>query len=202
MKIVFLTQLRLPIMINIILDISKKVLFLTLAVFIVSCAIEANIVPKFEKLESITILVNGKIDYSGNKEYFPRTISDTPSKDPLLIIKYQYQVSYGKVTGPEGLNLFNPLLIVGFPIGQDTLVVAGKLDIIRQNEVIKTYSAACTYEKTRNLFYQGPTFSELRRTGLLNIRDNIEAQMYKDREFLSKVNKNDFPKEKTMGGIK
>jgi len=201
-KIVFLTQLRLPIMINIILDISKKVLFLTLAVFIVSCAIEANIVPKFEKLESITILVNGKIDYSGNKEYFPRTISDTPSKDPLLIIKYQYQVSYGKVTGPEGLNLFNPLLIVGFPIGQDTLVVAGKLDIIRQNEVIKTYSAACTYEKTRNLFYQGPTFSELRRTGLLNIRDNIEAQMYKDREFLSKVNKNDFPKEKTMGGIK
>ncbi len=189
-------------MINIILDISKKVLFLTLAVFIVSCAIEANIVPKFEKLESITILVNGKIDYSGNKEYFPRTISDTPSKDPLLIIKYQYQVSYGKVTGPEGLNLFNPLLIVGFPIGQDTLVVAGKLDIIRQNEVIKTYSAACTYEKTRNLFYQGPTFSELRRTGLLNIRDNIEAQMYKDREFLSKVNKNDFPKEKTMGGIK
>jgi hypothetical protein len=186
---------------NIILNISKQVLFLTLISLIVSCATEINIVPKFTKLENTTILIDGKIDYTGNKEYFPRTVGDSQSKDPLLIIKYQYQVNYGKVTGPEGLNVFNPLLIVGFPIGQDTLVVVGKLDIIRQKEVIKTYSAICTYEKTRNLFYQGPTFSELRRTGLLNIRDNIEAQMYNNREFLLNLRRNDFPENNTIGGV-
>jgi hypothetical protein len=182
---------------NMFRNISKYTFFFLLIFFITSCATTTNIIPKLEKLENISILVKGKINYSGNREYLPRTISDDAIEDPLLIIKYQYNVNYGKENIPEGLhlaNLFNPLVMVGFPIGEDTLVVIGKIDIIKQSEVIKTYSAICTFEKTRSIFYQGPTFTELRKMGLLNIRDNIEAQMNNDREFLSKLNRNDLPK--------
>ena len=122
----------------------------------------------------------------GGQDGYPRTVSNDTSNVSSLIIKYQYQVDYGN-NNIHFANLFNPLLFVGFPTGQDTLVVAGKIDIIKNNEVARSYSALCAFEKTRNLFYHGPSFSELRKTGLLNVRDNIEAQMYKDKEALLKI---------------
>ena len=186
-------------------NILKYILLFPLISFIMSCATVTDIIPKIEKLDNLSILVSGKIDYNGNKDYFPRTVGDDASGNPLLIIKYQYNVSYGRENIPDALhvaNLFNPLIIVGFPIGQDTLVVIGKIDVIKQTEVVKTYSSACTFEKTRNIFYQGPTYTELRKLGLLNIRDNIEAQMFKDREFLSKLNRDDLIENKAIGGVK
>jgi hypothetical protein len=60
-------------------------------------------------------------------------------------------------------------------MGEDTLVVIGKIDITKQSKVIKTYSAMCTFEKMQSIFYQGATSPELRRTGLLNIRDKNEV---------------------------
>jgi hypothetical protein len=185
-------------------NISKNFLLFPMVFFIVACATTMNTVPTYEKLENISFIVRGKIDYSGNNEYVPRSIRDDSSKDTSLMIKYQYHVNYGRENIPHELhvaNLFNPLLLVGFPIGQDTLVVIGKIDFIRQSKVIKAYSAVCAFEKTRSLFYQGPTFSELRKAGLLNVRDNIEAQMYKDREFLLKLNSSEYS-EKTIGGVK
>jgi len=191
--------------VNMIRNILKYILLFPLISFIMSCATVTDIIPKIEKLDNLSILVSGKIDYNGNKDYFPRTVGDDASGNPLLIIKYQYNVSYGRENIPDALhvaNLFNPLIIVGFPIGQDTLVVIGKIDVIKQTEVVKTYSSACTFEKTRNIFYQGPTYTELRKLGLLNIRDNIEAQMFKDREFLSKLNRDDLIENKAIGGVK
>lgn len=167
-------------------NIFRYFFLLSTIIFVISCAPTMNITPQYAKIENISPVVNGKIDYDGNEEYLPRTISNDSSKNPLLIIKYQYHVDYGN-SNIHFANLYNPLLFVGFPIGKDTLIVAGKIDIIKKNEVIKSYSAVSAFEKTRNIFYHGPTFSEVRKTGLLNVRDNIEAQMYNDREFLLKI---------------
>ncbi len=165
----------------------SKYLFLCSAfIFIVSCTPVMNVRPQFVKMGNVLSVINGKIHYDGNKEYMPRTVSNDTSSVSSIIIKYQYLVDYGN-NNIHFANLFNPLLCVGFPTGQDTLVVAGKIDIIKNNEVARSYSALCAFEKTRNLFYHGPSFSELRKTGLLNVRDNIEAQMYKDKEALLKI---------------
>jgi hypothetical protein len=184
---------------NIIHNIIRYFSLPLMVFFLNACATTTNIIPPYEKLGNVSFVINGKIDYIGNQEYIPRTIHNDSSNETSLIIKYQYHVNYGKENIPQGLhvaNLFNPLVIIGFPIGQDTLVVIGKIDIMKQGDVIKTYSAACSFEKTRSLFYQGPTFSELRKTGLLEVRDNIEAQMYRDREFLQKLNGTEFPEIK------
>jgi len=42
-----------------------------------------------------------------------------------------------------------------------------------------------------SLFSEGETFSELRKKGLTAVRDNIEMQMYEDREFLSQLKKDE-----------
>jgi len=183
-------------------NILRYALWVLTISLIAACSTEKHIFPRFDRLENIKPVVAGAVDYTGNKEYLPRTIRDAAPNDPQLVIKYRYAVSYGNETGPEVVNLFNPFLFAGFPIGQDTLAVVGKLDIIRRNEVIKSYSAACMYEKTRSLFYQGPTFSELRREGLLDVRDNIEAQTYRDRESLAELNGRTKPENKTTGEAK
>ncbi len=38
-------------------------------------------------------------------------------------------------------------------------------------------------DKTRNLFYEGETYSEMRKKGLIEVRNNIESQMHDDRAF-------------------
>lgn len=182
-------------------NIYRCLLLCLMIVFIISCTPTMNFVPKFDKLENISPIVKGKIDYDGNKEYLPRTISDDSSENFILTIKYQYNVDYGG-GNVHVANLFNPLVLVGFPIGQDTLIVVGKLDFIKQNKVIKTYSAACSFEKTRSVFYHGPTFSELRKTGLLNVKDNIESQTYKDKELLQKLSSSELFENNSEGGSK
>ena len=123
--------------------------------------------------------------YDGNREYLPRTIA-TASIEPVgLTLRYSYDVRHGRDRVPQLLPLFNPLSIVGFPIGEDTLAVEGRLEILRGMEVIKTYTAACILESSRNLFWPGETYSEMRRKGLFAVRDNIETQMQRDREYLS-----------------
>ena len=166
--------------------ISKHLFLYSTFIFIASCTPVMNVKPQFVKLENVSSVIHGKVHYDGNKEYMPRTVSDDTLNVSSVIIKYQYQVDYGN-NNIHFANLYNPLLFVGFPIGKDTLVVAGKIDIMKNNEVARSYSALCAFEKTRNLFYHGPSFSELRKTGLLNVRDNIEAQMYKDKEALLKI---------------
>ena len=142
----------------------SKYLFLCSAfIFIVSCTPVMNIKPQFVELENVSSVIHGKVHYDGNKEYIPRTVSNDDSSVSSIIIKYQYQVDYGN-NNIHFANLYNPLLLVGFPIGQDTLVVAAKIDVIKHNEIAKSYSALCAFEKTRNLFYHGPSFSELRKT--------------------------------------
>lgn len=156
------------------------------SVSLFSCAANMMITPQIEPKKNVDLQIKGKITYEGNKEYLIRLISEDSSLDTGVTFNYVHNVIYGKKdTLPDIIALFNPLNLVGFPIGENTVSVTGKLEVMKGNEVIKTYSAACILEKTRNLFYEGETFSELRKKGLIAVRNNIEAQMWQDREFLN-----------------
>ena len=165
-----------------------RVLYISILLFLVllpGCAATMVVTPQAEQLKGTGDLkIKGKIIYEGNKEYLPRTIIDDPASDPLVIYQYTYNVNYGRDNMHQAIPLFNPLTLVGFPIGEDTLMIAGKLEILKGKEVLKSYTATCGFNKSRNIFSEGETFSELRKRGLLAVRDNIEAQMCQDKKFL------------------
>lgn len=157
---------------------------LSAAIIFSGCAPNVVIAPDIATTPTGNFSLSGKIDYDGNKEYLPRTISADPSLESLLILRYRYDVTYGRDAVPQALPLFNPLTLVGFPIGTDTVVVIGKLEITERGSSVKTYSAVCILDKHRTIFSEGETMSDIRKRGLLTVRDNIEAQMYVDRDRL------------------
>lgn len=158
-----------------------------LSIFLLGCTASMTITPKTERSTNVELRLRGKIIYDGNREYLPRTITQSSAERFGLTLRYAYDVALGKDNVPQLLPLFNPLTIVGFPIGKDTVVVTGRLDILKGDEVVKSYSATSALDSTRNIFWPGETYSELRRKGLVAVRDNIEAQMQRDRDVLSKL---------------
>jgi len=167
-----------------------KLFYMNLVVILLisGCATKMVITPQAMEINVSDFKLKGKIEYDGNKEYLPRTIiNENESVNQSFTFQYSYLETYGMDKTPQALPLFNPLSLVGFPIGENTLVINGKLIILKGKEVIKEYSATCGLEKMRSLFSEGETFSELRRKGLLAVRNNIEFQMYQDRGFLSGI---------------
>jgi hypothetical protein len=142
------------------------------------------VLPEVHPVRQTGLVLVGPVRYSNNPDYLPRTIRNSETAHGGIGFKYDYSIGYGKDALPEVLPLLNPLTWLGFPVGSDSLVVVGNLEILDNGAVLKTYSAVCVIEKTRSLFYQGKTSSELRRKGLLAVRDNIENQMMNDREEL------------------
>jgi len=157
------------------------------AVLLSGCATNVIITPDVAAIAAGDFSLSGTIDYDGNKEYLPRTVSADASSVRTLTLRYRYEVTYGRDAVPQVLPLFNPLTIVGFPIGADTVVVTGKLEILGGSSTVKTYSAVCMLDKHRTIFSEGETMSEIRKRGLLAVRDNIESQMYADRDLLYSI---------------
>ena len=163
--------------------------YLVVVAILSGCGTTYHVVPVNHSTDTTPFSVVGMIEYGGhNTEYLPRTVKqDENATTGLPLINYVYNVGYGKDSVPEILPLFNPLSIVGFPIGSDNIVIVGVLKIIKRGEVLKQYSSTCVFDKNRSLFYEGDTFSELRKKGLLMVRNNIENQMTNDRMYLSKL---------------
>jgi hypothetical protein len=167
--------------------ISILVLSLFIALIFSACAPNVAITPDLPIVHSDDFSVIGKIDYEGNAEYLPRTVSAESHPGATLTLRYRYEVTYGRDAVNQALPLLNPLTIVGFPIGADTVVVTAKLEVLKGNFQVKAYTAACVLDKHRTIFWEGETLTELRKRGLLAVRDNIETQMYGDRDFLLKA---------------
>jgi hypothetical protein len=161
--------------------------FLT-TLFLTGCTTRTVITPQIAETARLSnFQIKGIIEYDGNRDYLPRTISDESVSDTTFTFQYFYDVAYGRDKTPQAIHLFNPLILIGCPIGENTLVVKGKLVLLKGKEVLKEYSATCASEKMRSLFSEGETFSELRKKGLIAVRDNIEAQMCQDSDFLSNL---------------
>jgi len=154
--------------------------------FLCGCATNMKIDPQVTQIDNIDFRIKGKIVYEGNKEYLPRILAEEPASNAGLTFEYTYDVIYGKHDVPSAVALFNPLTIAGFPTGENTATIIGKLDVMKGGEVIKSYNATCILEKTQNLFSER-TFTDLRRQGLLAVRNNIEVQIYLDKNYLEKL---------------
>jgi len=169
------------------MHISCTALCLVTLLIFSACAPKVVITPDLTPVPGNDFSLSGKIDYEGSAEYLPRTVSAAPLPGAALTLRYRYEVTYGKDGVDPVLPLINPLTIVGFPIGANTVVVTAKLDVLSGSEQVKTYTAVCVLDKHRTIFWEGESLSELRKRGLLAVRENIETQMCGDRDLLLKA---------------
>ena len=163
------------------------ILCLSIPLILSACAPNVFITPDLTSVSRNDFTLSGNIDYAGNVEYLPRTISSESHPGAMLILRYRFEVTYGRDSVEQILYHYNPLTIVGFPIGADTVVVTAKLEVLKGEAPVKTYTAVCVLDKRRTIFWEGESLSELRKRGLLAIRENIETQMYGDRDLLLKA---------------
>lgn len=168
-----------------------KLLLGLLVILLVGCATQMTVTPELSTPANLDFQVKGKVIYEGKREYLPRTITESSTTDVGLTFHYSYQEVQKRGDSREVVALFNPLTIVGFPTGGTSSTILGKLDVLSGGSLLKSYTATCSFEVTRTIFSDGESFSELRRKGLMAVRDNIEIQMYQDKEFMEKVSKSE-----------
>lgn len=161
------------------------ILFIIAILQLTGCATSTIIVkPDIKDVHlSKKSLLRGKIDYDKtNKDYLPTMIEKGNTN---LTLRYRYTVKYNtEGVENDALNLFNPLLFVGFPLSESDLLVSGKLSVLKYGKVIETFESSCVAKDTRTLFDTGGS-SEDRKKCLLKIRYNIDTQIsnkYKKRE--------------------
>jgi len=163
-----------------------------LMLFLFACAgcSTVSVTPNLSILNKVSVLIKGPIQYVGKSEYLPRTISEGSISEYGLTFRFTTTEAQER-SGWDVLALFNPLTLFGFPTGDLTSTVTGRLEILKETAIIKSYTATCVQKASKGIYY-GENFSRLRRKGLLAVRDNIETQMSQDREFLEKAESKTF----------
>lgn len=116
-----------------------------------------------------------KASIIGKKTFLPDTIIQ--DKNSLISIDYNISEKYD-INGKDSdvLNLFNPLLIVGFPLGDNLLLIDSSLKIIKDKVLMKEYTAKCLHTYTRNIF-GNPDFTLMRNECLEEIKNNLNSQI-------------------------
>lgn len=120
-------------------------------------------------------LIHGSIQFSGNRDYLPRSIKASENGNGPAI-KYEYFVHYAS-EGESNLAVFNPLLILGAKKTTDAVLVAGRLTITREDGKNFVLNESLSVSKDTALFSEGDTYSEMRKQGLLRVRNLIDNKI-------------------------
>ena len=122
----------------------------------------------------------GIVIYEGhNTGYLPLSLRDSPDRDNVQM-KYQYEVEYG-VEDETAFDLFNPLLVVGMAKSEDTVVILGSLELKTDSGFEKTYEEVIVLSASNTIFSEGETLTDIRRKGLIQIRNKIDLALSQDR---------------------
>jgi hypothetical protein len=128
----------------------------------------------------------GAISFSGDRQYLPRMLV-APAGDTgtphAVTFKYSYEVSY-ETPRENALHLFNPLLLVGVPKGTDRVAIEARLDVLKGDALLRSYQKSVSVGKNKTIFAEGATLTDLRRQGLLLVRDHIDKLLVDDLAFL------------------
>lgn len=148
------------------------------------CATEVVITPQLADKSTPKCQIHAAVRYDGKPDYLPSALVPDSSASGISVIRYSYEAQYGLKEFSPILLLVNPLVLVGFPTGNDNLVVTGRVDVVRGDTTLRSYAAAAAMKRSATVFYEGETFTEMRRRGLLLVGDNLSQQLCKDQETL------------------
>jgi hypothetical protein len=155
-----------------------------LLVGIGGCATSVVLTPDLGPKPPAACTVRAPLLYEGNPDYLPLAITTAPATGQATVLRYTYNTTNDSKQGITALQLVNPLMIVGFPTGSNSETVTGLLEVVRGGHTIRSYAAACAMSRTGTVFSEGETLTEMRRKGLLLVRDNISAQICRDQQTL------------------
>lgn len=152
---------------------------------LLGCATEVAITPQLADKTSGKCQIHAPVRYEGKQDYLPAALVPDPGASATTEIRYSYEAQYGLKEFNPIVVIVNPLTIVGFPTGGDNLVVTGRVDVVRGDTTLRSYAAAAAMKRSTTVFYEGETFTEMRRRGLLLVGDNLSQQLCKDAETLA-----------------
>jgi hypothetical protein len=145
------------------------------------CAATLRVTPEPAGPPPADCVVRAHIDYAGNRDYLPSVLSDDPLAPADSVVRYTHEEQYGSSSLPAGVQVVNPLHLIGVPTGSSDLVVVTRLDVMRGGEVVRSFAAAAVMSRSDTMFGEGETLTEMRRRGLLLLKDNISSQLCADR---------------------
>jgi hypothetical protein len=143
--------------------------------------------PLIRPVDAQDFRVTGKVVYAGsNLEYLPRTV--LAAGNSAVVVRYEINESYDCSDSPAvmaGVSIaskpFEP------PSGVNIATVEGRLEISSEGRPPKVYQSRCVLKQVVSAASTGWTFSQLRRRGLLEVRNNLESQMCHEREQLRSI---------------
>jgi len=125
--------------------------------------------------------ITAQVNYDNNPAYLPRSLVRA-SSGSSLVADYVYEVNYG-MGHEHALTVFNPLLIAGMSKTEDSVIIGGQLKIYRGDQLLRKYEETVTLSKRKTLYSEGDTMTEIRKQGLLHVRDKIDEKVYADKVF-------------------
>jgi hypothetical protein len=151
------------------------------------CASTVTVTPRLPSATTPNCEIHATVRYDGNPDYLPRVLLRDAAVSHTVTLRYRYDVNYDAQPLPDAATLVNPLTIFGFPTGHDYVSIIGSLEFIRADATVRSYGAAAALKRTGTVFGEGDSFTDMRRRGLLLVRDNISVQLCQDREVLAQL---------------
>ena len=145
------------------------------------CSTSTLVTPEIAAPVPANCTIFGHVSYDGNRDYLPDVLTDDPDRPADSVLRYTHEDHYGRDDLPTGVQLVNPLHLVGMPTGSSSLSILARLDIMREGGVVRSFAAVAVMERSESMFSEGETFTEMRRKGLMLLKKNISAQVCADR---------------------
>ncbi|OJJ27845.1 hypothetical protein [Campylobacter concisus] len=106
-------------------------------------------------------------------KYLPANITAGKSE---LNINYDFvYADQESSTNFDSINIFNPLVLFGFPMSKDTFNMIANLRVFNEHGEIK-FSSACLSNVSRNIF-KNTNMTELRKKCIDKMRENLQIQL-------------------------
>jgi len=161
-----------------------KALLLT-AAWMQACAPTVAVTPVVEARRPTRPLVL-PARYDGDPRHLPLSVVAVPDSDARF--EYRYELSYEREDLGGSMVLafmvFAPAFLLGYPLGSTKVTAVATLTARDVDVVVRTYEATAIVEQKRTL-YHGDSLSDLRIRALQAARNNIEAQIRLDEDFLA-----------------
>lgn len=163
---------------------AQAALWVASSLALLGCATEVAITPQLTDKSSGKCQIHARVRYEGKQDYLPAALIPDPTASGTTEIRYSYEAQYGLKEFNPFAVIVNPLTVVGFPTGGDNLVVTGRVDVVRGDTTLRSYAAAAAMKRSSTVYYEGETFTEMRRRALLFVGENLSQQLCKDQQIL------------------
>ena len=153
----------------------KYALVILALYFCISCSQIQQVLPRVENEQIENKII--KVKFASQKEYMKKYLPENINLDENSTISLIYSFSDNSKVGDgvDGLNLFNPLVLVGFPLSSSNLSISANMKFFNENNELN-FSSVCVSKHTRTLF-SNTNLTELRKMCIKELKENLRKQI-------------------------